>query len=124
MKTFLIVTALFIAVATAFAANIYSRGSTMTNKDGAIAFVPCPAWDWDAIAAECAKDGMVPNDYMIAFNCVPKCGKWAGDLPDIGAFEYVPGQTAEKPWGDYNGVPMDAVVVKEFLKSPGGFKAK
>ena len=110
-------------VGNCFAVDFYSRGSTMINLNGEIKFIPCPVWDWDGIIADCAKDGMYPNDYMISFNCVPRCGKWSGDRPDIGAFEYVPGQTSEKPWGDYKGWPMD-YVTKQHLNSIKKFGVK
>lgn len=90
--------------------------STMAVVNGKPQFIKCPDWDWQAIYDECAADGIELNHFMIAFNCVPKCGKYDGDRPDIGAYEYVPNITAEKPWGDYNGVPLDQEIFFEKLE--------
>jgi len=81
--------------------------STMVTKNGVSEWVKCPEWDWSIVEAQCLKDGTgTINRYMIAWNCLPKCGKYEGDRPDIGAWEYFPGITAEKPWGDWNGIPL------------------
>jgi hypothetical protein len=77
--------------------NLHTSGLV----DGKQKWIKCPDWDWSLILAECK------SKYMIAFNCLPKCGKFPGDKPDIGAWEYFPGITAEKPWGDWNGVPSN-----------------
>ena len=95
----------------AYAAMDYSYLSTMVTKTingkQVIQWVKCPAWDWSIVEAACLADGMELNQYIIAFNCLPKCGKWKGDRPDIGAFEWIEGITNEKPWGIWTGVPID-----------------
>jgi len=89
----------------------YSRLSTMitTVVDGVrqIKWVKCPEWDWSIVEAACLADGMELNEYMISWNCLPRCGKWKGDKPDIGAWEWIEGITEEKPWGIWTGVPID-----------------
>jgi len=91
----------------------YSHLSTMVTKtvDGVrqIKWVKCPEWDWSLAEAACLADGMELNEYMIAFNCIPRCGKWKGDKPDIGAWEWIEGITAEQPWGIWTGVPLDQI---------------
>lgn len=69
-------------------------------------WIKCPTWDWSLVEKTCADAGMTLNRYMISFNCLPKCGKYEGDRPDIGAYEYFPGITSDKPWGDWNGIPL------------------
>jgi hypothetical protein len=69
--------------------------------DGKPGWIKCPNWDWSLIPDECK------SKFMISINCLPKCGKYPGDRPDIGAWEYFPGITAEKPWGDWNGIPLN-----------------
>ncbi len=63
--------------------------------------IKCPSdWNWLLVPVECRRP---------AVNCVPVCGKWPGDKPDIGAWEYVPGITDEVPWGIWDGVPFSYV---------------
>lgn len=76
---------------------IYLELSTLATVDGKPTWIPCPKWDWSKVPAECRRP---------AFNCVPTCGKWPGDRIDIGAYEYVPGITPEKPWGIWAGEPL------------------
>ena len=59
----------------------------------------CPEWDHSLLPEKCRNTR--------SFNCLPTCGKYPGDRPDIGAYEWFPGITAEKPWGDWNGIPLD-----------------
>lgn len=75
----------------------YSHLSTFVFKDGEIKRMPCPQWDWNLVPPECRQAAM---------NCLPRCGKYPGDRTDIGAMEWFPGITDEKPWGDWNGVPL------------------
>jgi hypothetical protein len=103
IKQLIIISIVLLGFNVCQAVDFKSVGATLINKE----WKPCPVWDWDGIAGDCARDDITFNRYMIAFNCVPRCGKWSGDRPDIGAFEYVPGQTSERPWGDYDGWPMD-----------------
>jgi len=70
---------------------------TFTVINGEIKLIPCPTWDWSLVPEECRRAAM---------NCIPICGKYPGDKPDIGAMEWFPGQTGEKPWGDWTGVPV------------------
>jgi hypothetical protein len=89
----------------------YSNLSTMATINGEIKWIKCPEWDWSIVEAQCLKDGTgTINRYMIAWNCLPKCGKYEGDRPDIGAWEYFPGITEEKPWGDWNGIPLHSAL--------------
>jgi hypothetical protein len=83
--------------ACAHAGEPKSISSTLATVDGKSTWIKCPAWDWDLVPAECRFPG---------FNCVPTCGKWPGDKMDIGAMQYIPGQTSQKPWGDWAGVPF------------------
>ena len=98
----------------------------MATIDGKITWIDCPDWDWQAIYNECAEDGIELNQYMLSWNCIPRCGKYKDDRPDIGAWEYVSGITNEKPWGDYNGVRMDDPQtldkINEFKTRPENFK--
>jgi len=71
--------------------------STITTINGETQITPCPTWDWSLVPEECR----VP-----AFNCLPRCGKYPGDKPDIGAMEWFTGITNEKPWGDWTGIPL------------------
>jgi hypothetical protein len=87
--------------------------STLATVDGKPTWIECPKWDWSLVPPECRRP---------AFNCVPVCGKWPGDTPDIGAYEYVPGSTSEKPWGIWNGVPLDYVPAE--MEPPKGFRRK
>jgi hypothetical protein len=94
---------LFLVLATAVQgagfdyANLHTHGK---KPDGTLGWIKCPVWDWELVPPECR----VP-----AFNCVPICGKWPGDNVDIGAYEYVPGITSERPWGVWEGVPFNYV---------------
>ncbi len=74
-----------------------SISSTMIRQGDENVWVNCPAWDWSLVPVECRFPG---------FNCVPSCGKWPGDKWDIGAMQYIPGQTSQKPWGDWKGIPF------------------
>ena len=58
----------------------------------------CPEWDESLLPEECRGTK--------SFNCLPRCGKYPGDRPDIGAYEWFPNITEEKPWGDWDGVPL------------------
>ena len=78
---------------TLMASTVYSQDfshletlSTMANRDGKQVFIKCPDWDWSLIPNECK------SKFMISFNCLPRCGKYPDDKPDIGAFEYFPGK--------------------------------
>jgi hypothetical protein len=42
----------------------------------------------------------------LSYNGIPICGKYPGDMPDIGAWEWFPGVTAENPKGDWDGTPL------------------
>lgn len=93
----------------------FSNLSVLGNtKDGSIGWIKCPTWNWDLVPPECRRP---------AFNCVPICGKWPGDKVDIGAYEYVPGITAEQPWGVWNGVPF-TYVPGEGVNPPKGFRRR
>ena len=74
-----------------------SNLSTIVSIDGEIQFIKCPQWDWTLVPEHCRRP---------AFNCLPICGKYPGDKPDIGAMEWFLGITPEKPWGDWTGVPL------------------
>jgi hypothetical protein len=74
-----------------------SKPSTLIRQGDENVWVECPEWDWSLVPPECRRP---------AFNCVPTCGKWPGDKTDIGAYEYVPGITSQKPWGIWEGVPF------------------
>lgn len=78
-------------------AGIYLDHSTMARIDGKPTWIKCPSWNWELVPPECRWPG---------FNCVPSCGKWPGDKMDIGAMQFIPGQTSDKPWGDWKGVPF------------------
>lgn len=85
--------------------------STMVTTNGVTKWIKCPEWDWSIVEAQCLKDGTgTINRYMISWNCLPRCGKYEGDRPDIGAWEYFPGITEEKPWGDWNGIPLHSAL--------------
>lgn len=71
--------------------------STFAHINGEIKIIPCPVWDWSLVPEECR----VP-----AMNCIPICGKYPGDKPDLGAMEWFTGQTNEKPWGNWTGIPL------------------
>lgn len=70
---------------------------TSASVDGKQAWIKCPNWDWDLVPIECRMPG---------FNCIPVCGKYQGDKVDIGAYQYFTGITSEKPWGDWDGIPL------------------
>ena len=70
---------------------------TSASVDGKQAWIKCPNWDWNLIPPECRRPG---------FNCIPVCGKFQGDKTDIGAYQYFPGITSEKPWGEWDGIPL------------------
>ena len=76
--------------------NLHAPGC---DENGKPKWIKCPDWDWNLIPSECK------TPHMIAINCLPKCGKYLGDKPDIGAWEDYPGITCQKPWGDWNGIP-------------------
>lgn len=78
----------------------YREYSTLIRVDGKNIRTKCPKWDWLQVPAECRMPG---------FNCVPVCGKWPGDKVDIGAMQYIPGQTPERPWGIWKGIPFKYV---------------
>ena len=92
-----------------------SFGSTVNNLytsalvNGKQKLIPCPNWDWTIVETQCLKDGYILNKYMISFNCLPRCGKYPGDKPDIGGYEYISNITSEKPWGDWNGIPLKGI---------------
>jgi len=44
---------------------------------------------------------------MLSFNGLPRTGKYPGDTPDIGAWEWFPGVDCEHPLGTWTGVPLD-----------------
>ena len=92
--------------------NLHAPG----RIDGKPAWIKCPDWDWDLIPAECK------NLYMISVNCLSRCGKFPGDKPDIGAWEYYPGITPEKPWGDWNGIPQQNKHTN--INTPKNFKGR
>jgi len=74
-----------------------SNLKTFVTVNGVITLIDCPQWNWSLIAEECRRPAM---------NCIPVCDKYPNDKPDIGAMEWFPGQTNEKPWGDWNGIPL------------------
>lgn len=41
-----------------------------------------------------------------SFNRLPRTGKYPGDKPDIGSWEWFPGVTCENPQGNWTGVPL------------------
>jgi hypothetical protein len=100
----------------AYALDLHSKGSTMVTEiiDGAhvTRWVRCPVWDWDLIPFECK------NRFMLSWNCLPRCGKWEGDEPDIGAWEWIEGITAETPWGVWTGVPFDQLKEPKPIPQP------
>lgn len=107
IKTLTIAILLISAVSLSAAEPIYFQHSTPSHVDGKLTWIDCPKWDWSLLPPECRSYGI---------NCVPVCGKWPGDKMDIGAFQYIPGHTNEKPWGIWNGVP--------FAREPGEPGAK
>ena len=46
-------------------------------------------------------------DGTSSFNGLPRTGKYPGDKPDIGAWEWFPGVTCENPTGEWSGTPLD-----------------
>lgn len=107
---------LMLGVAANAAEFDYNNLSTMGRKaDGTQGWIKCPVWDWNLVPPECR----VP-----AFNCVPRCGKWPGDKWDIGAYEYVPGMTGEKPWGNWKGVPFSYVPGEDQTTPPTKFRLR
>ena len=48
----------------------------------------------------------LPCESELSYNGLPRCGKYPGDAPDIGAWEWFPGVTAENPKGFWTGVPL------------------
>jgi hypothetical protein len=98
----LILILISIAPAAVFAQDFSHLENLHTSAlvDGKQEWIECPDWDWSLISPECK------SRYMIGFNCLPQCGKYAGDQPDIGAMPWFPGQTSERPWGDWTGVPL------------------
>lgn len=42
----------------------------------------------------------------LSYNGLPRNGKYPGDLPDIGAWEWFPGVTCDNSSGDWNGIPL------------------
>lgn len=92
--------------------GIYYDHATMVRKGDENVWVKCPAWDWERVPPECRMPG---------WNCVPVCGKWPGDKVDIGAWQYVPGITSEKPWGDWEGIPFKSAP-GEGPKAPEKFR--
>ena len=69
----------------------------------------CPEFDHSLLPEKCRNTS--------SFNCLPRCGKYPGDRPDIGAYEWFPGITKEKPWGDWDGVPLE---YSPLFKAPKG----
>jgi len=47
------------------------------------------------------------SDLTTSYNGIPRVGKYPGDEPDIGAWEWFPGVTCENPTGEWTGVPLD-----------------
>lgn len=94
-----------------FYKSLHSPGC---DENGKPKVLKCPEWDWSLIPEECR------NKYMISINCLPRCGKDLDDKPDIGAWEYWPGITCEKPWGDWDGIPTHQKPVKP--QPPQNFK--
>ena len=70
----------------------------------------CPQWDESLLPPECRG--------TTSINCLPRCGKYPGDRPDIGAYEWFPGITKDKPWGDWNGVPLNYNPLNKIPQSP------
>jgi hypothetical protein len=87
-----------------YALDLHSKGSTMVTRmesgNMVTKWVRCPVWDWDLIPYECK------GRFMLSWNCLPRCGKWEGDKPDIGAWEWIDGITAAQPWGIWEGIPF------------------
>jgi hypothetical protein len=54
---------------------------------------------------------------MSSYNGLPRTGKYPGDMPDIGAWEWFPGVDCEHPLGDWSGVPLD-YNPREILPTP------
>ena len=77
----------------------YDNLQTFATVNGKLEIIKCPSWDWSLIPKECR------NIFMVDSNCLPKCGKYEGDEPDIGK-EWFEGQTHEQPWGDWDGIPV------------------
>lgn len=73
----------------------------------------CPKWDWSIMPVECRKP---------SYNCIPICGKYLGDDIDPGPWEFYPGITAAKPWGDWNGTPGFQKPVG--IKAPKNFRGR
>jgi len=96
-----------------FALDLQSKGSTLVTRmeDGVkvTKWVRCPVWDWDLIPNKC---------HGRSWNCLPKCGKWEGDEPDIGAWEWIEGITAAQPWGVWTGVPYDQLKEPKPIPQP------
>lgn len=44
---------------------------------------------------------------MGSYNGLPRTGKYPGDMPDIGAWEWFPGVDCEHPLGDWTGIPLE-----------------
>ena len=99
-----------------YALDLQSKGSTMVTRmeSGKMVtkWVRCPVWDWDLVPPKCS------GRMSIAWNCIPKCGKWEGDEPDIGAWEWIEGITAAQPWGVWTGVPFGQEELKDSKPIP------
>lgn len=98
--------------------NLHAPGC---DENGKPKWLKCPNWDWSLIPDECK----TPN--MISVNCLPRCGKYIDDKPDIGAWEHYKGITCQKPWGDWDGIPDDENPIKPEtgkIEPPMNFRLK
>lgn len=59
----------------------------------------------------------VSDPVMNSYNGLPRTGKYPGDKPDIGAWEWFPGVDCEHPLGDWIGIPLD-YNPREILPTP------
>jgi hypothetical protein len=51
----------------------------------------------------------IPQELLesLSLNGLPVVGKYPGDKPDIGAWEWFPGVDCSNPKGDWDGVPLN-----------------